>query len=183
MADDRGWRLRAYRQPSGQFAVVSGQPGYAGPPGPERVEIMRDLFSGLFVEWDLPAMPSPIGNPSESEVPTRLSRPASEDSAESDLSALRRRMTLVLEMVAVLHRRGFERLRIVPGMSGSGFHWRCALTPATNVMPHPGLDGIDAIRDHEGLVAHWTNANEDDLFGNAEAQFHDPPPNWRTTSP
>ncbi len=36
----------------------------------------------------------------------------------------------LLEMVRVLHTRGYELLRIDPGMSPSGCHWRCELMPA-----------------------------------------------------
>ena len=35
---------------------------------------------------------------------------------------------LILEAVAVLHARGHQRVRILPGMSASGMHWRVAVT-------------------------------------------------------
>ncbi len=44
----------------------------------------------------------------------------------------------VLEMVAVLHRRGYERLRIEPGMAPSGMYWRCGVTHAGNMDPANG---------------------------------------------
>lgn len=44
----------------------------------------------------------------------------------------------VLEMVHVLHGRGYERLRIEPGMSPSGMHWRCGITHAGNMDPENG---------------------------------------------
>ena len=42
-----GWTLGAYQLPSGQLAVVSAQPGYAGPPGEQRTELMRALLDEL----------------------------------------------------------------------------------------------------------------------------------------
>jgi hypothetical protein len=37
---------------------------------------------------------------------------------------------LILEAVAHLHARGFQRLRVFPGLSGSGMHWRIAIAEA-----------------------------------------------------
>ena len=34
----------------------------------------------------------------------------------------------ILLMIHELHRLGYQRLRIKPGMSASGMHWRCAIT-------------------------------------------------------
>ena len=44
----------------------------------------------------------------------------------------------ILRMVAELHARGYERLRIAPGLSGAGTHWRCAVTPVTNISSRHG---------------------------------------------
>jgi DNA-binding transcriptional ArsR family regulator len=35
----------------------------------------------------------------------------------------------VLVMVQELHRRGYEQLRVAPGISPSGLHWRCSIVP------------------------------------------------------
>jgi len=178
MEDDKGWRMRAYQLPSGQFAVVSSQPGFAGPPGPRRLGIMHDLLSDLLADWNLPApspRPMPDKRPSihaSAALEPRVT--AGSDDPVPNAPAYRRRMTLVLEMVAVLHRRGYQHLRIVPGMSGSGLYWRCTFTPAINVEPNPSQQGIDQIRNHEYLTAQWTNANEDDIFGAPEAQEMSP---------
>jgi hypothetical protein len=37
---------------------------------------------------------------------------------------------LILKAVSHLHARGFQRLRIYPGLSGSGLHWRTAIAEA-----------------------------------------------------
>ncbi|MDV3136764.1 macro domain-containing protein [Mycobacterium sp. 29Ha] len=38
----------------------------------------------------------------------------------------------MLRAVETLHSRGYHRIRALPGMSGSGFHWRVAITTADN---------------------------------------------------
>lgn len=40
-----GWKLRFFELTSRQLLVVSAQPGFAGPPGPEKLEVMRHLVS------------------------------------------------------------------------------------------------------------------------------------------
>lgn len=42
-----------------------------------------------------------------------------------------RRAQRVLAMVHELHKRGYQRLRIVPGMNSSGSAWRCFITQET----------------------------------------------------
>jgi len=44
----------------------------------------------------------------------------------------------VLRMVTELHVRGYQRLRIAPGMAPSGCSWRCSITPATNISSRHG---------------------------------------------
>lgn len=38
----------------------------------------------------------------------------------------------VLLMVHELHKRGYQRLRINPGLAPSGLYWRCSIIPAVN---------------------------------------------------
>lgn len=45
---------------------------------------------------------------------------------------------VILEAVAVLHSRGCHRIRILPGMSSSGVHWRIAVTVAENMVDEGG---------------------------------------------
>lgn len=67
----------------------------------------------------------------------------------------------VLEMVAALHRRGYERLRIEPGMSPSGMSWRCGITHAGNMDPENGALCVNS----GGLeTAMYTSANQDRFF-------------------
>jgi len=40
----------------------------------------------------------------------------------------------ILQGIRVLHQRGYHHLRILPGMSPSGMHWRIAITSADNLI-------------------------------------------------
>lgn len=51
----------------------------------------------------------------------------------------------VLRLVAELHLRGYQRLRIAPGLSPSG-HWRCVITPASNILRSHGASVADPSR-------------------------------------
>ena len=46
-------------------------------------------------------------------------------------------------MVHELHKRGYQRLRIMPGLSPSGLHWRCNVTPASNILREHGAKAVD----------------------------------------
>lgn len=65
-------------------------------------------------------------------------------------------------MVHELHKAGYQRLRIHPGLSGSGMHWRCNITYASNVE----RDGF-TIRKFDidgGHVAPYTSASSETPF-------------------
>ena len=65
----------------------------------------------------------------------------------------------VLLMVGELHKRGYERLRISPGVARSGVYWRCFITFAGN-------DGkVVPPYKEEDLKAFYTSALEDAYFG------------------
>src|SRR3954468_22584387 len=76
----------------------------------------------------------------------------------------------VLRMLAELHVRGFQRLRIAPGMSGSGCHWRCSITPATNISCRHGA----RMRSWDLLAAHYTTGQERKYFGWEDASHVTP---------
>lgn len=53
----------------------------------------------------------------------------------------------ILQGVRVLHQRGYHRLRILPGMSGSGMYWRVGITDAANLIDdtiYPEIVDFDA---------------------------------------
>ena len=60
-------------------------------------------------------------------------------------------------MVHELHKAGYQRLRVSPGLSPSGVHWRCSVTCACNVGPD-GFSIIDA-SEVGGLFAAYTSAD------------------------
>ncbi len=65
-----------------------------------------------------------------------------------------RRAQRILWMVHELHKAGFQRLRIVPGLAPSGCYWRCTITPASNILKTHGarrLENIDMARYSTGM--------------------------------
>ncbi|MBK7703844.1 MAG: hypothetical protein IPI34_13630 [bacterium] len=66
----------------------------------------------------------------------------------------------VLLMVSELHVRGYQRLRISPGVSPTGFHWRCNITPASNILSSHGAILAEA----SDLVACYSSASEASYF-------------------
>jgi len=73
-----------------------------------------------------------------------------------------RRAQRLLQMVHELHKRGYQKLRIAPGMAGSGGAWRCNITPASNIKYEHGA--LLASWD-DRLLAKYTSANENRYFG------------------
>lgn len=67
----------------------------------------------------------------------------------------------VLLMVGKLHVRGCQRLRIAPGMSATGMHWRCSITPASNISRRHGAMIVDG----DNLAAHYSSADGAAYFG------------------
>ena len=67
----------------------------------------------------------------------------------------------VLRMVAELHVRGYQRLRIAPGMSASGIYWRSSITPAINISCRHGARMLS----WDKLAAHYTSGQERQYFG------------------
>ncbi|MBI5306956.1 MAG: hypothetical protein HZB37_01110 [Planctomycetes bacterium] len=63
-------------------------------------------------------------------------------------------------MVAELHLRGYQRLRIAPGMSPSGCHWRCTITPVNNIS-----------RNHGARIASWGILSADYTSGQGQNYF------------
>jgi hypothetical protein len=76
----------------------------------------------------------------------------------------------VLLMVAELHVRGYQRMRIAPGMSASGCYWRCSIAPATNISKvHGALLASD-----EGPAIHYSSGDGGEYFGWHDASHFTP---------
>lgn len=71
----------------------------------------------------------------------------------------------VLGLVHELHKRGYQRLRIVPGMAPSGMFWRCNITPASNILNTHGA--MPLVYKYAAL---YSTADEDTLFGWPDAR-------------
>ena len=76
----------------------------------------------------------------------------------------------VLRLVQSLHLRGYQRLRIAPSMSPSGMHWRCAITPVSNILRAHGA----MLAHHDRLAAHYTSADGRAYFGWTDATHQGP---------
>lgn len=83
------------------------------------------------------------------------------------VDATRRRALRVLMMVGELHKLGYQQARISPGMSPSGMHWRCLVTPADNIRREHGALAVDH---DEELVAFYTSGQENEYFGWSDAR-------------
>jgi hypothetical protein len=71
-----------------------------------------------------------------------------------------RRCQRVLLMVHELHKLGYQRLRISPGLSPSGCYWRCVITPAANILTTHGA----LTREYFFETAHYTSGSEAAYF-------------------
>lgn len=79
-----------------------------------------------------------------------------------------RRALRVLRLVHELHKRGYQLLRIAPGMSPSGCHWRCSVSPRSNMLKTHGAK----LKDWDRLAAHYTSGQDNEYFGWQDAK-HD----------
>jgi hypothetical protein len=147
--EDRGWRVAAHRLPSGQVVAVSAQPGYSGPPGPTRLEILRQLLGSLDSSTagsapvhDQPQAPGAgvVMGPEAASQPDRGPAPPPYVQAEEErVDEYWQRALHARRTVSELHQRGYQWLRIVPGVSGSGMDWRCVLVPAGKLTGRAGF--------------------------------------------
>jgi hypothetical protein len=90
------------------------------------------------------------------------------DAPPSD--AIVRRCARVIAMVHELHKAGYQRLRILPFVSGSGCYWRGWITDSDNICG----DGFSLIdwddEDRTGRVAKYTSGHENSYFGWTDAK-------------
>jgi hypothetical protein len=110
----------------------------------------RALWQSLLIEADrrFAWQPSPL--------------PARPISLEPSNDVTARRAARVLAMVHELHKAGYQRIRILPYLSASGW-WRCEITSADNIAG----DGytIEPSGDTDDAVARYSRADGADYFG------------------
>lgn len=81
-----------------------------------------------------------------------------------------RNATAVLNMVAELHRMGYQRLRIAPGMSPSGIYWRCGVTHVENILADHGA----LVMDESSDMASYSSSAGSRIFGWEDARGDSP---------
>jgi hypothetical protein len=87
-----------------------------------------------------------------------------------------RRAVRVLAMVGELHRRGYQKIRVMPFMSPSGNHWRCWIGPDTLFYRDHGAylrDSGFSETQHESSSARYTSGDENRYFGWRDAENDD----------
>lgn len=78
-------------------------------------------------------------------------------------AAATKRFRKVLLLVSELHVRGYQRIRIAPGMSPSGLYWRCSIAPVSLIGP----SGIELLNSEfkSKPVPRYTTVDEGKYFG------------------
>jgi hypothetical protein len=87
-----------------------------------------------------------------------------------------RRGVRVLAMVGELHRRGYQKIRVMPFMSPSGNAWRCWIGPDTLFYRNHGAYLCDTDfneRQSTSLSARYTTGEENRYFGWQDAENDD----------
>jgi hypothetical protein len=74
-----------------------------------------------------------------------------------------RRANRVLSMVFYLHKWGYQKIRIAPGLSDDGNEWECAITHTRNIDHANGaLLSVDPL---DGHIAYYSTAKSNEYFG------------------
>jgi hypothetical protein len=76
----------------------------------------------------------------------------------------------VLQMVAELHVRGYQRLRIIPHFRSTGF-WRCGITTVFDARPDHGACAVDS---DERLLPQYSSAGARTLYDWKDADHATP---------
>lgn len=72
----------------------------------------------------------------------------------------------ILQGVRALHERGFDRVRVVPGISPSGMYWRVTITTVDNLID----ERYDStVHDHDAAITYTTGAQCEFAGGNVTA--------------
>ena len=74
-----------------------------------------------------------------------------------------RRAHRVLNMVLYLHKWGYQKICIAPGVSSDGKDWECAITHTRNIDRANGA--LISVDPYDGHIAHYSTANSNEYFG------------------
>lgn len=77
--------------------------------------------------------------------------------------ATKRRAIRVLSMVGELHKRGYQRLRVMPYVSPSGAYWRCVIGPVDAFYRNHGA--ILSEGASPAPIASYSSSQENEYFG------------------
>jgi hypothetical protein len=77
-----------------------------------------------------------------------------------------RRALRVLRIVNEFHKRGYQNMRIAPGMAPSGAYWRCTITPRLNILRNHGAK----LKDWDRLTAHYSSGQGNSYFEWTDAE-------------
>jgi hypothetical protein len=80
-----------------------------------------------------------------------------------------RRAVRVLALVGELHKRGYQRLRVMPFMSPSGGYWRCWIGPVEFFYRNYGA----ILKGEPDTIARYTTGETNEYFGWKDAQTDD----------
>jgi len=69
-------------------------------------------------------------------------------------------------MVHELHKMGYQELRIAPGMSSSGCHWRCSVTHIGNILSIHGA----MMNNWDTAAVHYSTGQDNVYFGWGDAR-------------
>lgn len=83
------------------------------------------------------------------------------------------RYRAILLMVHELHLRGYQRLRIAPGMAPSGMHWRCSVAPVSLISSSHGAR-VHSKQCWDPLIAHYTTGQGTSYFDWEDASHATP---------
>jgi hypothetical protein len=81
------------------------------------------------------------------------------------LEAPQRRALRVLRMAGELHKRGHQRVRIIPGVSASRVYWRCTVTSAARTAQDHGVLPAGGDLPEPPYAASYSSAQEAQYFG------------------
>jgi len=75
-------------------------------------------------------------------------------------------------MVLELHKQGYQKIRIVPGLEAQGKNWRCAVTHVGNIQRTHGA--LMSMNPADENIAYYTTEKSNEYFGWDDAQTDGP---------
>lgn len=80
---------------------------------------------------------------------------------EKELDETLKACIKLLEMIATLHKKGYELIRICPHLAPSGAYWRCAISTKDNF---DKSNGIKLMKHDKDIVAGYSSSSLENYF-------------------